>query len=182
MVLPALISRSVSWGAGSGTCIVGGLELGGIATIQSGLPFTVYLSGSCPNNATNCWPDRIGSGQLSNPMYSHWYDPTAFVEPCQVATVNGICSQPAYRYGDSGRGILRAPGTFNFDLYAQRNFSIRERLNLQFRLEAFNALNHPQLGFPNQNVNPGNPAATSTAITSTIGDNRALEAAIKVVF
>jgi hypothetical protein len=162
--------------------VVGGLELGGIATIQSGLPFTVYLSGSCPNNATNCWPDRIGSGQLSNPIYSHWYDPTAFVEPCQVATVNGICSQPAYRYGDSGRGILRAPGTFNFDLYAQRNFSIRERLNLQFRLEAFNALNHPQLGFPNQSVNPGNPAATSTAITSTIGDNRDLEAAIKVVF
>jgi len=161
---------------------VGGLELGGIATIQSGLPFTVYLSGSCPNNATNCWPDRIGSGQLSNPMYSHWYDPTAFVEPCQVATVSGICSQPAYRYGDSGRGILRAPGTFNFDLYAQRNFSIRERLNLQFRLEAFNALNHPQLGFPNQSVNPGNPAATSTAITSTIGDNRDLEAAIKLVF
>ena len=162
--------------------ILGGWELGGIATVQSGLPFTVYLSGSCPNNASNCWPDRIASGQLANPIYSHWYDPTAFVEPCQVATVNGTCSQAAYRYGNSGRGILRAPGTFNFDLYTQKNFAIRERVNLQLRLEAFNALNHPQLGFPNQNVNPGNPAATSTAITSTTGDNRDLEAAVKITF
>lgn len=96
--------------------------------------------------------------------------------------MGGVCSQPAYRYGNSGRGILRAPGTFNFDLYTQKNFAIRERVNLQLRLEAFNALNHPQMGFPHQNVNPGNPAATSTAITSTTGDNRDLEAAVKITF
>jgi hypothetical protein len=36
--------------------------------------------------------------------------------------------------------------------------------------------------FPNQKLNPGNPAATSMAITSTVGDNRDLEAAIKLVF
>ncbi|MGH9654336.1 MAG: TonB-dependent receptor domain-containing protein [Bryobacteraceae bacterium] len=163
--------------------IVGGWQLGGIATIQSGLPFTVgNMSGSCPNNASHCWPDRIASGKLSSPDYSHWFDPTAFAEPCQVPLVNGVCSQAAYRYGNSGRGILRAPGTFNFDLYTQRNFAIRERVNLQARLEAFNAFNHPQMGFPHTSINPGDPAATSTAITSTIGDNRDLEAAIKVTF
>ncbi len=161
--------------------LLGGWEIDGISTIQSGLPFTVYLA-NCTNNASSCWPDRIGSGSLSNPTYSNWYDPMAFEAPCAVPATNGICSQYAYRFGDSGRGILRAPGTFNFDLAAAKNFSIKERFRVQFRLDAFNALNHPQLGFPNQNVNPTNPAKTSTAITSTIGDNRDLQAAIKVLF
>ncbi len=161
--------------------LIGGWELDGISTVQSGLPFTVYLA-NCTNNASSCWPDRIGSGSLSNPIYSDWYDPTAFEAPCAVAAVNGICSKYAYRFGDSGRGILRAPGTFNFDLAAAKNFAIKERFRVQFRVDAFNALNHPQLGFPNQNVNPTNPAKTSTAITSTIGDNRDLQAAIKVLF
>ena len=161
--------------------LIGGWELDGIATIQSGLPFTVYMA-NCTNNASSCWPDRTGSGTLSNPIYSHWYDPTAFEAPCAVAAVNGVCSQYAYRFGNSGRGILRAPGTYNFDFAASKSFSIKERFRVQFRVDAFNALNHPQLGFPNQNINPTNPAKTSTAITSTIGDNRDLQAAIKVLF
>jgi hypothetical protein len=49
-------------------------------------------------------------------------------------------------------------------------------------MDAFNALNHPQMGFPNQNINSAKPASTSTAITSTIGDNRDLQAAIRLVF
>jgi hypothetical protein len=161
--------------------LIGGWELDGISTLQSGLPFTVYLA-NCTNNASSCWPDRLASGSLSNPTYSHWYDPSAFEAPCAVGAQNGVCSQYVYRFGDSGRGILRAPGTFNFDLAAAKNFAIMERFKVQFRLDAFNALNHPQLGFPNQNVNPTNPATTSTAITSTIGDNRDLQLALKVLF
>ncbi|MBV8865381.1 MAG: carboxypeptidase regulatory-like domain-containing protein [Acidobacteriaceae bacterium] len=163
--------------------IVGNWQLGGIATVQSGLPFTVYLA-SCVNNATNCWPDRIASGKRANPTYSNWYDPSAFEAPCRIPSVNGICPGGlyAYRYGDSGRGILRIPGIFNFDLSAVKNIPIKERVTVQFRLDAFNALNHPQLGVPNQNIDPKNPAATSTAITSTIGDNRDLQLALRVQF
>jgi len=71
---------------------------------------------------------------------------------------------------------------FNFDLSATKNIPIKERLNVQFRVDAFNALNHPQLGVPNQSINPKNPAGSSTAITSTIGDNRDLQLAVRVVF
>ncbi len=163
--------------------ILGNWQIGGIATIQSGLPFTVYES-SCVNNASSCWPDRIASGAVANQIYSNWYNPAAFEAPCAVASINGICpgSNYAYRYGDSGRGILRTPGTQNFDLSAVKVVPIRERVNIQFRFDAFNALNHPQLGVPNQSINPKNPAGSSTAITSTIGDNRDIQAAIRVVF
>ncbi len=162
--------------------ILGGWEFDGIATIQSGLPFSVNGLSSCTNNASTCWPDRIANGKLSNPDYSHWYDPTAFAAPCAVPLVNGTCSQYAYRFGNAGRGIFQAPGTHNFDLTMAKNFSIKERLQVQFRVDAFNAFNHPQLGFPNQTINAVNPAKTSTAITSTIGDNRDLQLALKLLF
>ncbi|MBV8569825.1 MAG: hypothetical protein JO319_04375, partial [Acidobacteriaceae bacterium] len=163
--------------------VFGNWQLGGISTIQSGLPFTVYLA-SCVNNATNCWPDRIGSGSEPNRHYSNWYNPSAFEAPCAIPSIRGICpgGDYAFRYGDSGRGILRTPGTFNFDLSASKNIPIKERAMVQLRLDAFNALNHPQMGVPNQNINPKNPASTSTAITSTIGDNRDLQVAIRVQF
>jgi len=162
--------------------VVGNWQLGGIATAQSGLPFSVYLSGSCPNNASNCWPDRIGSGAAANQSFSHWYDPSAFAAPCAVGLVNGTCSQYAYRYGNSGRGILRAPKLVDFDLSASKNITIKERFQVQLRLDAFNALNHPYLGFPNQNISPANPAATSTAITGTNGDNRDLQLSLRLQF
>ena len=63
-----------------------------------------------------------------------------------------------------------------------KNFSILERLKAQFRVDAFNAFNHPQFGFPNQNVNTGNPASTDTSITNTLTDNRDLQLSIRLVF
>jgi hypothetical protein len=164
--------------------ILGDWELGGIASIQTGTPFTVVLAGSCPNGASSCWPDLVGSPDLPNRTYSNWFNPTAFIEPCKGPEFQGAtCSSPAFRYGNAGRGILRNPGMFNFDLYAQRNFVVTEHSNLQLRLEAFNALNHPILGFQGQvGINGANPAKSNVAITSVNGDNRDLEAAIKFVF
>jgi hypothetical protein len=97
-----------------------------------------------------------------------WYDPTAFVAP----------STP--RYGNAGRGILYGPGTDQWDLSAIKNFAVTEHLRAQIRLDAFNVFNHPQFGFPNQTINSSNPAATFTGITSTVADNRDLQAAIKL--
>lgn len=47
-------------------------------------------------------------------------------------------------YANSGRNILQMPGICNFDLNAVKNFSIRERTKLQFRVDLFNAFNHAQ--------------------------------------
>ena len=53
-----------------------------------------------------------------------------------------------------------------------------DRIKLQFRAEAFNLLNTPQFGFPNANI--GSP--TAGRITSTVGDNRQLQFALKLDF
>jgi Carboxypeptidase regulatory-like domain len=50
------------------------------------------------------------------------------------------------------RNGLRGPGYFNQDLGLAKNFPVyKDRLNLKFRADAFNALNHPNFGLPQEN-------------------------------
>jgi hypothetical protein len=61
--------------------------------------------------------------------------------------------------GDLGRNALRAFGAWQWDTALRREFPIKERLRLQFRLEAFNLLNHPNFAPPQSTLNT--PAYTS---------------------
>jgi hypothetical protein len=145
--------------------LVGGWQLAGITTLTTGRPFSVNLQTGV-NNGAPSWPNRIGSGELENPSVDLWFNPADFVAP------------PANTYGDSGRGILYAPGHINFDTSLSKRFSLLGRSNLEFRWDAFNLFNHPGFGFPNTNI--GNPNAGR--ITTTIVDNRSMQFALKVNF
>jgi hypothetical protein len=91
------------------------------------------------------WPNRIGSGVLSNPRVNMWFNTSAFVAP------------PAYTYGNNGRNVIFGPGTKQVDFSAFKNFSLgSEARKLQLRGEAFNVLNTPQ--FDNPNASIGNAA------------------------
>jgi hypothetical protein len=57
-------------------------------------------------------------------------------------------------YGDAGRNILRGPGQFNIDFSLVKNTRVA-RFDTEFRIEAFNLLNHPQFAQPNSQL--GNP-------------------------
>lgn len=48
---------------------------------------------------------------------------------------------------------LRAPAYYQLDLGLQRDFHFTEKVYLRFRAESFNALNHTNLGVPEQNLN-----------------------------
>ena len=70
---------------------------------------------------------------------------------------NTACFQPVpqgqVRPGNAGRGIIRGPGFENWDAAAMKNFSITERIRLQFRAEGLNATNHPNPnGFGSTNI------------------------------
>jgi hypothetical protein len=145
--------------------IIGGWQTNGILTLSSGRPFSVYMQNSVTNGAGG-WPDRIASGKLDDPKRERWYDPAAFRRPDTV------------RFGNTGRGILNAPGTKTFDGGFAKNFKFSERGRVQFRAEAFNLFNTPQFGFPNQNFD----SPTAGQITSTIGDNRSMQLALRLDF
>jgi hypothetical protein len=100
-------------------------------------------------------PNRICDGRLDNPTIDRWFDLSCFVP---TADATGT-------YGDSGRGVIRGPGSFNIDasLIKHTRFG---RYDTEFRIEAFNILNHPQ--FANPNVVIGNAAAgTISAMLSS---------------
>jgi len=139
-------------------------QFGGIVTLSTGRPFTVFLNTGV-NNGAPSWPDRIGDGRLDKPTVDLWFDPTAFAAPAPN------------HYGTSGRGVLYAPGTQTVDATLSRTFPIN-RFRVQFRAEAFNLFNTPQFGFPNQNI--GSP--TVGKITTTLGDNRSMQFALKLDF
>jgi hypothetical protein len=158
--LPGFHMRSLA-----GT-VLGGWQINGILQSQTGLPFTPGLQTATVNTGTGSRPDRIGSGVLSNPTINLWFNPAAFTSPAQ------------YVYGNAGRDILYGPGRTNLDASLFKDFHPVERLTAQFRFEAFNILNHPQFGQPNATIGNG---AVGT-ITSTVGNPRQLQVALRLVF
>ena len=90
-----------------------------------------------------------------------------------------------------GRALpdVRGPGTVNFDLSLIKDTFIGERLNVQFRAEAFNFLNHVNLGgrsnAPNTAFRPGADGLNSSATFGTITaarDARVVQFGLKVIF
>ena len=128
--------------------VVGGWKLNSIDTFRAGSPFTPVMSTSLLNAGTGVqWPNRIGSGKVSNPTAKQWFNTADFVSPGQ------------YTFGNSGRNILVGPGTKQVDASLFKDFplSSAENRSLQFRAEIFNVLNTPQFNNPNASI--GNAAA-----------------------
>jgi hypothetical protein len=87
-------------------------------------------------------PDQIGNPNQSQPgvkihnkgYHALWFYTGAFASPNPSTNT----SVP----GNARRGTIQGPGFGALDLGVYRNFRIVERLNFQFRAEAFNATNH----------------------------------------
>lgn len=89
--------------------------------------------------------------------------------------------------GNVGRTLpdVRTPGTFNFDLSMIKDTRITERVNLQFRAEAFNFLNTVNLRAPNDTFTAGPDGRNSNANFGTINaarDARIMQLGLKLIF
>jgi hypothetical protein len=144
--------------------ILGGWQTNGILTVQTGQPFSPVLQTST-TNGTGSRPDVVGTVNYPKTL-QRWFDPSAFATPAP------------YTYGNAGRNILFGPGRTNWDASLFKNFVIREEIRFEFRAEAFNILNHPQFGLPNQNI--GNAQVGS--ITSIVGNPRQLQMGLRFQF
>lgn len=170
--LPFGAGRAYKSGSTFVNGLIGGWQINAIMTAQSGVPLVIRGA----NNFRADRPNSTGaSAKLDNPSASRWFDTSAFVNP------------PSYTLGNVGRVLpdVRAPGVFNMDISVLKDTRIAEGLRLEFRLEAFNAFNTVNLGFPNTTFSPGpdgrNQSATFAVINSA-RDARIMQVGLKLIF
>jgi hypothetical protein len=90
---------------------------------------------------------------------------------------------PLGAFGNEGRNAFNGPGNWNFDASFFKMTRITERAKLEFRFEAFNALNHPQYGDPNTTFTSGTfGKITTVATASTATGARVLQMGLKLIF
>jgi len=136
--------------------VLGGWQLNGFFTFQSGAPFTV-LNGSDPAGALSGINTLVGDA--IRPNLNTGLPLSGMTIPDILAAGGASLFQritAAQRVGSAGRNILRADGINNLDLGVFKNTSIGENQRLQFRAEFNNATNTRDFGIPEGRVNSSN--------------------------
>jgi hypothetical protein len=116
--------------------VLGGWQLSGILTFQSGLPIdpTVGIDQAGVGSSARQRPQIVGNPFLGfgDRTVGKWFDPTGFAVPAIGA------------FATTSRNFLSAPGTNNWDMSLYKTFKLHERVNLQLRVDAFNPWNHTE--------------------------------------
>ncbi len=142
--------------------IIGGWEMGGTWTLQSGLPQVLTIGGK-DNSGTNEGGDRPqylgGSIYAPNKSASDWLNRAAFA----VA--------PPGQFGDFGRNVAITPGIADLDAELHKSFIMpyNEHHMLTLRFEGFNVLNHPAFGAPAGSILSGAPVSGAASNAARLG-------------
>jgi hypothetical protein len=162
-----------------------GWTLAGIVIIQTGLPMTLtdpngggVYGHAGTSTVTLCpgasYASLVTSGSVGSRL-NQWIDTGAICAPAAVG------SDGSTGYGTAGQSIIEGPGQFNTDFSLGKTTKVgglREDAMLAFRLEFYNALNHPQF------ANAGTALGTATfgVITQNSVAPRLIQLAVKYLF
>jgi len=148
--------------------LVGGWTVSLIQTLQSGFYTSAITTRNTANiEAGTLFPDVVGQFQLAKGerTVDRWFNPAGFAQPA------------AFRFGTAGRNIIEGPGLKLTDFGIHKNFVIKEGHRLQFRFEAFNALNNVNFALPQNNLAAGDFGTITAA-----GSSRELQFGLKYLF
>ncbi len=155
------------------TQIFGNWRLNGIDTFRSGVPLGLTTASNTLGTFEGTQrPNWDGSTQtVSGPIadrLNNYFNTAAFTTPAP------------FTYGNAGRLLpsLRGPGVVNLDLSLDKEFSVFERVRLQFRAEAFNALNHPLFGLPGVVIG----SSTAGVVSQQLNLPRDVQFGLKLLF
>jgi hypothetical protein len=173
-----------------------GWSISGIATLQSGLPFsildsaagtlfgpaTLYTTGSLAPGATLA--DAGRSGSVSSRV-NEFFNTKAFV-PAPFVPDGGLIDGKypvsgggGTVFGNLGRNILRGPDQQDFDIAAIKTTPLTDRVKLIFRWEVFNVLNRPNFANPSNDVSTPSTFGVINALTV---NPRIMQYALKLQF
>jgi hypothetical protein len=133
--------------------LVSGFQVSPVVIIQSGLPYTLSFSG-CGAEIPGSAPCYVNgkSSALRTGAAGFAGGPSGVVF-YQAQALGGAFTDPGLdTIGNGGRNNAFGPNFYNVDLSALKNFTVRERVTLQFRADAFNGFNHINFGLPSGNI------------------------------
>jgi hypothetical protein len=151
--------------------IIGGWQLGGILTLADGTSYNVSQLGDTASLGTlGNQPDATGISPIpTNQTANHFFN---------IAAIDVTNPNLTYQPGNFGRNKLYTPGTQDFDATLMRNIHIWERQSLNFRFEAFNALNHPNWNIPSSDAR----SPSTFGVITSAKTMRQLQLALKYTF
>lgn len=178
--------------------VLGGWQLSGIQSFHTGHPLTVTVDRSSSslldgNSNSDQRPNLLAGVPLipSNQGPNNWISETYLPDGTPVSPF----AVPAdFTWGNAGRGLVRAPITWQTDISLSKTAKISERFSLQITAQAFNVLNHDQYADPIVDISSGgfgqivstvnyNSNNDSFAPDNTgSGTPRQLEFALKLIF
>jgi len=157
--------------------IFGGWSAAGVVTIQSGTALTITST-----NATNvfgittdraqlaagCTKSQVVTAGSVQSKVNRYFNSSCFTTPPVIGD-DGIGTA----FGNSGTGIVNGPAQANVDFAFSKSMTLawpREVSRLEFRVEFFNLLNHPQFSNPDANFSsPTFGLISSTAVNPRVG-------------
>lgn len=155
--------------------VINGWDLSGIASWQTGFPFTVFSD--FDNSFSAMGADRadltvpkvqdvvLSTGRSHAQLVNKWFN-TADFAPNKIGT-----------FGNTGKNILRGPRYFDADLALLKNTTLTDRVSLQFRAEFYNALNNVNFGMPDNGLTDSSFGQLTSAQSPRI-----LQMALKAIF
>ncbi len=171
--------------------LISGWQLGVVTQAQTGNPLNVITPVTNFTGTTGLGalrPDLLGPVSATGHP-TQWFSSGVgnFGFPCAITSTSPFKWNPTTcHFGDLGRNSLVGPGFLNTDFSVVKNTKLTERLNLQFRTEFFDILNHANFGNPNLTFTP--VSKTFGVIRGTrfptgdFGSSRQIQFAMKVQF
>jgi hypothetical protein len=185
-------------GEGLAGKVLGGWQLSGIQTYHTGHPLTVTVDRSSSslldgNSSSDQRPNLISGVPLipTNQNPNNWISETYLPDGTPVTPFAGPAD---FTWGSAGRGLIRAPITWQTDISLSKTARISERFRLQIIAQAFNVFNHDQFADPTVNISSNNFGLINSTVNynsnndSFAPDNtgsgtpRQLEFALKLIF
>ena len=179
-----------AWGAGPKR-LVKGWSLYPIFSWRTGFPLSISSQLINSFSPSDPGPSGAGDSYLASVDFAPGFSRITILNPKKNSNFyfNPAAFQPVpdvYNpsdpYGTTGRDFFRGPGRTNLDLALAKTTAITERVNVEFRLEAFNAFNHTEFANPDSNIDDATFGQITSTTIGTVQTQRIVQLAGRLTF
>jgi hypothetical protein len=186
--LPLGLGKAFLNQAGALRTVLGSWSLSTTFTARTGFPVDLTTSATGPDGNTNEQRPNLVPGQALY-LAGGNFNPAAFCTPGTADSLypGGVCPPGVGvpGFGDVPRNFLRGPGAWQMDLRLSKRIPVTERLQLQFRAEAFNIFNRAMFASPDGLISASDFGIIYSPLNTTpvgMGTQRQLQFSLKLQF